>query len=132
MSIDIDITDTPPPEASEDAIALTVVDRHHHELRYVAEFGRWFMWDGCHWAEDQTKAILALIRHYVRGAALTLPTKAQQRSVARHAVISGVERYVRADQRVAAEAKDFDPGGSMSEAIGPAVSRHRRRRGRIQ
>jgi hypothetical protein len=125
-------TFVPPPPASEDAIALTVVDMHHHELRYVAELGRWFRWDGCHWAQVGAAAIFDLIRPYVRAAALTLATEAQRRSAARAAVVAGVEKLARSDRRVAALAEDFDPDGPMSEAVGPPGRRHRQRRGRTQ
>ena len=115
------------PAASEDANAFTVVEMHHHELRYVPELGRRFRREGCHSAQAGTAAIFDLIRPYVRAAALTLATEAQQRSAARAAVVAGVEKLARS-----ALATDFDPGGPMSEAVGPPGRRHRQRRGRAQ
>ena len=96
------------PAGSEDAIALAVVTQHHHELRYVAQRGRWFRWDGCRWGEDRTVAIFDLIRPYVREAALSHRNEGQQRSAARAAIVAGVEKYARSDRRVAALADDFD------------------------
>lgn len=85
-----------------------MVNQHHHELRYVAQRGRWFRWDGCRWGEDRTVAIFDLIRPYVRAAALSHLTEGQQRSAARAAIVAGVEKFARSDRRVAALADDFD------------------------
>ena len=116
-----------PPAASEDAIALAVVNAHYHELRYVAEHGHWFRWDGRRWARTELGTIIDLIRPYVRAAALTLDTEAQQRTASRYAVIANVEKLVRSDRRVAALAEDFYPG-PINEAIGPSASKFRMRR----
>ena len=34
------------PPTAGDAITLTFADRHAHELRYVAAWGRWLHYDG--------------------------------------------------------------------------------------
>jgi hypothetical protein len=115
------------PPGSEDAIALAVVDQHQHELRYVAEHRRWYRRDGRRWARTAPGTIIDLIRPYVRAAALTLDTEAQQRTASRYAVMANVERLVRSDRSVAALAEDFYPG-PINEAIGPSASKFRMRR----
>ena len=47
------------PPTAEDAIALAFADRHAHELRYVAAWGRWLHYDGTRWA--QTTPCMPLI-----------------------------------------------------------------------
>lgn len=96
------------PAGSEDAVALAVAEQHHHELRYVAQMGQWFRWNGCRWAEDRTVGVFDLIRPYVRQAALAHEREAQQRAAARAAIAAGVEKFVRSDRRIAALVDDFD------------------------
>jgi putative DNA primase/helicase len=93
---------------SEDAVALAVAHQHHHELRYVAQMGQWFRWDGCRWAEDRTIGIFDLIRPYVRAAALSHEREVQQRAASRAAIVAGVEKFVRSDRRIACVADSFD------------------------
>lgn len=95
------------PTGSEDAIALAYVHDHHHELRYVAEIGKWFRWDGTRWASDRTVAAFDMIRPYLRRAAALLG-KSQQRGAARAVMVAGVEKLARSDRRVAAVPEDFD------------------------
>jgi P4 family phage/plasmid primase-like protien len=96
------------PAGSEDAVGLVVGDLHHHELRYVAQMGQWFRWDGCRWAEDRTIEVFDLIRPYVRAAAFGHKSEGQQRAAARAAIVAGVEKFVRSDRRIAAVVGDFD------------------------
>ena len=50
--------DTAPPPTSEDSIALLFAERHGHELRYVAMWGRWLSYDGARWAYRRYPACL--------------------------------------------------------------------------
>ena len=114
------------PEGSEDAVALEVLDNHSHELRFVADLGKWFRWDGHRWAPDRTVGIYDIIRPFVRQAALSLGSTAQQRKAASSAMVAGVERRTRNDRRVAALPEDFDadpwllntPGGIVDLRTG--------------
>jgi putative DNA primase/helicase len=85
-----------------------VAAKHCHELRYVAQMGQWFRWNGHCWAEDRTIAVFDLIRPYVREVALTYSTEAQRRQGARGAIIASVERILQTDRRIAALVDDFD------------------------
>ena len=56
------IEDTAPvddtaPEFSEQAIAQEFADRHFDELRYVAQWSKWFIWDGTCWREDRKRCV---------------------------------------------------------------------------
>lgn len=48
------------PHHSEQALALTLVARHVDELRFVAASGKWFIWDGRCWKEDQTRRVFSM------------------------------------------------------------------------
>ena len=41
------------PEFSDDALATSFAIRHKDELRYVAAWGRWFLYDGMCWREEK-------------------------------------------------------------------------------
>ena len=43
------------PAFSEEALALEFATRHAGDLRYVAQWGKWYRWDGTRWAEDKTR-----------------------------------------------------------------------------
>ncbi len=56
------------PPATEDDLALALVERHGHELRYVAAWSRWFEWRrGC-WGPEKTLIAFDLTRKIYRGA----------------------------------------------------------------
>ena len=40
------------PKWSEIAIALEFATKYADELRYVAQLGKWLLWDGARWTED--------------------------------------------------------------------------------
>jgi len=40
--------------AAEESLALAYAERHAHELRYVAAWGRWMNYDGIRWDVDET------------------------------------------------------------------------------
>jgi len=50
---------------SEDAMALSFVERYGAEYRYVAPWYRWIKWDGKRWVKDSTISVFALIRKLV-------------------------------------------------------------------
>ncbi len=48
--------ETKAPAFSEDAIALKFTELHGDDLRYVAPWGKWLIWNGECWAFDSTVA----------------------------------------------------------------------------
>ncbi|MCH7973585.1 MAG: hypothetical protein IH949_06815, partial [Bacteroidetes bacterium] len=58
--------ETKAPAFSEDAIALTFTELHGGDLRYVAPWGKWLIWDGQRWAFDSTVAVFDLARAVCR------------------------------------------------------------------
>jgi putative DNA primase/helicase len=43
-----------PPEFTERALALLFAERHAGDLRYVAEWGKWYRWTGTKWEDEKT------------------------------------------------------------------------------
>src|SRR5208283_2745170 len=43
-------------ELTEDSIARAFVDRYGWELRYDHDRCSWYIWDGTHWRQDETRA----------------------------------------------------------------------------
>src|ERR1700722_4216188 len=43
-----------PPEFSDEALALRFAVQHTSDMRYVAAWGRWSVWDGMRWRYDDT------------------------------------------------------------------------------
>ena len=46
------------PRYGEDKLAQKVVERHGEFIRYVEIWGKWFIWTGCVWAEDDKSEII--------------------------------------------------------------------------
>ena len=41
-----------PPAFTEEALALRFAETHTDDLRYVAAWGKWYIWTGTQWRED--------------------------------------------------------------------------------
>lgn len=54
------------PEASEEYIALVFAHEHTNELRYVAKWGQWFIWDGTCWRMDEKRKVFSMARNLCR------------------------------------------------------------------
>ena len=105
---------------TEDALALTFVERHGGELRYVDEWSKWLVWNSTVWQQDKRRAVFNLARQVCRETAADCekPGKASQLSSAktRAAVLS----LASDDQRVATVPEQWDSnrdvfvGGNVS------------------
>jgi putative DNA primase/helicase len=104
-----------PSGYSDDALALRFTERHGADLRYVATWGRWLIWDGRRWGQDETHRALDLARLIGRDASLEiLSRKGPPRlaaTVTSAKTIAAIERLARADRRHASttDAWDVDP-----------------------
>jgi hypothetical protein len=58
-----------PPEYSDDALAMTFAERHGDDLRFISPWGKWLIWDGSRWRQDDSLQTLNLARVVCREAA---------------------------------------------------------------
>jgi P4 family phage/plasmid primase-like protien len=87
-------------EPLDDMIADTFASEHAGDLRYVAEWGKWFEWrKGC-WREEKTLRVFDLIRRVCKAVGI------ERASMAR--MIGAVHTIVRTDRRLAATAEQWD------------------------
>ena len=129
-----DITDDAEPTVSsdesvwgtEDALALAFTRRYHRDWRYVATWGRWLVWDGHRWRNEDTLAATDLIRSVCRHAAVRADNPKVAAKLASSGTVSGVERLARTDRRHAATTDEWDsdpwllntPGGVVDLKTG--------------
>jgi putative DNA primase/helicase len=98
-----------PPEFSDDAIALSFVDQHADDLRYVALWNKWLEYDGTRWRLDETIVALDLARKICREKAADCKRKDLiRRALASAKTASAVLQLSRADRRIAATADQWD------------------------
>jgi len=58
-----------PPAFSDESIALRFGERHASDRRFVAVFGKWFVYDGARWRPDETLSTVYRIRQLCREVA---------------------------------------------------------------
>lgn len=96
------------PEPNEDSTALLLVDAHRDTIRYCPGRGRWLVWTGHRWADDDQEHV----RELARGVARRLPDGEEWRAYGRRARssagVSGVVRLARSDARVVAPVERLD------------------------
>jgi len=57
------------PPFSEEGLALQFAARHVNDLRHVAQWGRWMIWDGLRWQNDTKRTVYSMSRELCREAA---------------------------------------------------------------
>jgi putative DNA primase/helicase len=97
------------PPTAEESIALMFAERHAHELRYVAKWGKWLSYDGARWVHDNTLHAFDRARRLCRAIAVDCGKAASV--VASAKTVAAVERLARADRRLAATAEQWDANG---------------------
>jgi putative DNA primase/helicase len=100
--------------SGEDKLALAFAEEHASNLRYVAAWGRWLVWDGTRWVIDDT------LHTYdrVRGLCREVAAKASAQMVA------AVERLARSDRRLAATVDQWDAGSWLLNTPSGVVDLH--------
>src|SRR5215472_15982910 len=94
--------------AAEESLALLYAERHAHELRYVAAWGRWMLYDGTRWNFDDTLHAFERARAICREVALECDSPKASRAVASAKTVAAVERLAKADRRLAAAVNQWD------------------------
>ena len=111
--------DERPIQFSDAALALRFRARHAEGVKHVAAWGKWLIWDGTRWAEDDTLRAFDLSRGICSAAsARALRTIADARAATRIAtkvasaqVIGAVLKIAQADRSIArtSDVWDADP-----------------------
>ena len=99
-------------DASEDALAQRFAEVHAADMRYVALWGQWLIFDGKVWRRDDTLHAFTRARRICRDAAAQDLAKAKTLRSA--ATVAAVERLARSDPRLAASADQWDRASGCS------------------
>lgn len=100
--------DCRPPEYSDESLALRFSAFHAERLRYVADWGRWMIYDGKVWISDNTMLAFNMARTVCREASAECNDPDASTAVASARTVNAVERLARADRRHAATAAQWD------------------------
>lgn len=111
---------------SEDAIAAAFAHRYSSDLRHVAAWGRWLVWDGARWHVDDTLLAYDLVRLVCREYAAEAGHSDRPTRLASAQTVTAIERLARSDRRLAATAAQWDadpwqlntPGGIVDLRTG--------------
>jgi putative DNA primase/helicase len=96
------------PEFSDEALALRFADKHAGDLRYVAEMGRWFSYDGVRWRIDNTMLAFDHARTICRQAALHCGDENIAKALASRKTVAAVVALAHADRRLVATTDKWD------------------------
>ena len=100
--------DPRPPAFSDDALALRFAEQHEKRLRYVAPWGKYFMWDGVRWVADNTLRTFDHVRKSCRVAAAECNKLKAATLITSAKTVAATERLMRSDRRLAATAEQWD------------------------
>lgn len=95
------------PAFTDEALALRFAARHAENLRYVAEWGRWYRHNGKVWVPDKTLSAFDDARKICREAAGECNSK-KAAALASAKTVAAVSMLARADRRLAATADQWD------------------------
>ncbi len=80
---------------TEDDLGLIFSDKYQDNLRYVAIMGKWLLWDGKVWKQDQMLEVFDLIRKLCRKH--FSDEEALRKRFLNAGTVSAIERLVRSD-----------------------------------
>jgi putative DNA primase/helicase len=92
---------------SEDALARRFAAAHAADMRYVALWGKWLIFDGKVWKHDDTMRAFTRARAICRDAA-TGAVGREKKDLLKAATVAAVERLARSDERLAATSDQWD------------------------
>jgi putative DNA primase/helicase len=107
------------PETCKDSMALAFATRYAGELRYVAMWGRWLRYDKGRWDFDETIHVFDLICDLCREVALA--NDKSPNAVASAKTVAAVERFAKADRRLAATVRQWDTDPRLLNTPGGVV-----------
>ena len=96
------------PAFSDEDLALKFAERHAGDLRFVAAWNKWLLWNGRHWQFEETLRAWDFAREVCRVAARQCNKPKQSSAIASAKTVSAVERLARSDRRLAATIDQWD------------------------
>ena len=106
-----------PPAFTDDALALGFAEKHESELRYVAAWSKWLIYDGTRWAIDETMRAFDLSRLVCRSASAECNKAKPAAAIASAKTVAAVERLAKADRRLAATVAQWDSDDFLFNTI---------------
>jgi putative DNA primase/helicase len=103
-----DIGEPDAPLFSEIDLANNFVNQHEENLRFVAKWGSWMIWDRVRWQFDETMRAFDLARAICRKAALQANKEGERKSLASAKTVAAVEKLARAYRTLAATTSQWD------------------------
>jgi putative DNA primase/helicase len=96
------------PAFSDEALALQFANRHAGDLRFVAAWNKWLVWNGQHWQFEETLRAWDFAREICREAAAQCNHRKTAGAIASAKTVYAVERLARSDRRLAATIDQWD------------------------
>ncbi len=100
--------DSRPPAFSDESLALRFAELHAEDLRYVAAWNKWLIWDGARWGFDETMEAYSLVRKVCRFAAGQCNKPKLASALASAKTVAAVANLSRSDRRLAATVDQWD------------------------
>jgi putative DNA primase/helicase len=100
--------DARPPAFSDESLALRFANLHRDDLRYVAAWNKWLIWDGARWQFDETMAAYSMVRKVCRAAAGQCNKARIASALASAKTVAAVANLARSDRRLAAPVDQWD------------------------
>jgi putative DNA primase/helicase len=97
-----------PPTFTDEALALRFAEKHSGNLRYIATLGRWFVWTGQQWRQDETLQAFDFARKVCRQASAECNKGKLAQALASAKTVAAIERLAKADRRLVATVDQFD------------------------
>jgi putative DNA primase/helicase len=95
-------------EYSDDALAARFAEQQRDNVRYVAPWDRWFVWDGKRWAPDDTQAVARLVQQMCEEAAAGCSSTGAANRVRSARTRSAVQQEASVQGRLAATVDQWD------------------------
>lgn len=109
------------PRLSEDWLALSFVDRFGHMLRYVPTWGKWKVFDGACWRDDDKLLTFDAARKVCRAGANIAETQTDKKRLASAKTRASVVNLAQSDPRIVATIGQWDANLMLLNTPGGVV-----------
>jgi putative DNA primase/helicase len=92
---------------SDEVLAQNFIEQRRTDLSYTASWGKWLLWDGRRWVQDEKLAAFSLVRQFCYEQAQQAESR-EAKGIASAGTVAAIERLARADQRIAVALNEWD------------------------